>query len=86
MSSAAAATATAEVAIALLVILCIGVAVGRGKLLWDTSKGTKRGRPPADDRATRLNLREPRDLLIVIAAIALGAISFATLLGIKLGL
>jgi hypothetical protein len=80
------ATATPGVAVALLVVLCVAAAVGRGMTLWTESKGTKRGRRPNDDHATPLNLRNPRDLLIVIAAIALGAISVAILLGIKLGL
>jgi hypothetical protein len=74
------------VAAALLVILCAAAALGRGMMLWTESKGTKRGRPPGEARATRLNLRDPRDLLIVIVAIALGAISVAIMLGIKLGL
>jgi hypothetical protein len=79
-------TATTGVAIALLLILSVAAAIGRGILLREDSTGTKRSRPSTGDRAARLNLRDPRDLLIVIVAIALGAVSVAILLGIELGL
>jgi hypothetical protein len=43
-------------------------------------------RRPHDDRSAGLNLRDPVDLLILIVAIVLGAISVVIILGIKLGL
>jgi hypothetical protein len=80
------ASGTPRAAVALLVILCIATAVGRLMMLREDSKNTKISSPPEDDHANRFDLREPRDLLILVAAIALGGISVVILLGIKLGL
>jgi ABC-type Fe3+ transport system permease subunit len=71
------------VAVLLLLVLSVAALVGR-VLLWRDERRRYTPRRTAD-RGDPLDIRDPRDALILVVAGALGAASVLLLLGAKLG-
>jgi hypothetical protein len=63
-----------------LAVLCLLAVVGRGLLLLEERREHQRAPLRRGERGEPLDLRAPRDLLIVVAAILVGAASVIVLL------